>query len=382
MCCFCYELPGGGIEPPGDESWDKGGNSLIIELAHVQKSGYDTHDLMHRLAVDDWPPGDSVLSEWCEKSGEMLGIGMLVKDEGKMEEGKKREGAYDLGMREVRDWGVDKSMRKVLFWYGAWRYTDTRQAMDLTRECAILRCAWRHVELRQAVTRKQWVWEDAGAWRYSHGEVRMFRAHVERCHVQGGTGAGGSHVLDYGRAGIGMLVKDEGKMEEGKKREGAYDLGMREVRDWGVDKSMRKVLFWYGAWRYTDTRQAMDLTRECAILRCAWRHVELRQAVTRKQWVWEDAGAWRYSHGEVRMFRAHVERCHVQGGTGAGGSHVLDYGRAGSCEHQIPESKANQLYDLKTDNSPFLFVCGDDRVIRYTGADVDTGGAEDVQMAE
>ncbi|QCE10041.1 hypothetical protein DEO72_LG10g1266 [Vigna unguiculata] len=33
-------------------------------------------------------------------------------------------------------------------------------------------------------------------------------------------------------------------------------------------------------------------------------------------------------------------------------------------------------------DSPFLFVCGDDRVIRYTGADVDTGGAEDVQMAE
>jgi len=27
-------------------------------------------------------------------------------------------------------------------------------------------------------------------------------------------------------------------------------------------------------------------------------------------------------------------------------------------------------------------VCGDDRVIRYTGADVDTGGAEDVQMVE
>jgi len=33
-------------------------------------------------------------------------------------------------------------------------------------------------------------------------------------------------------------------------------------------------------------------------------------------------------------------------------------------------------------SSPFLFVCGDDRVIRYTGADVDTGGAKDVQMAE
>ena len=33
-------------------------------------------------------------------------------------------------------------------------------------------------------------------------------------------------------------------------------------------------------------------------------------------------------------------------------------------------------------SSPFLFVCGDDRVIRYAGADVDTGGAEDAQMAE
>jgi len=33
-------------------------------------------------------------------------------------------------------------------------------------------------------------------------------------------------------------------------------------------------------------------------------------------------------------------------------------------------------------SSPFLFVCGDDRVIRYTGADVDTGDAEDVPMAE
>jgi len=33
-------------------------------------------------------------------------------------------------------------------------------------------------------------------------------------------------------------------------------------------------------------------------------------------------------------------------------------------------------------SSPFLFVYGDDRVIRYTGADVDTGGDEDVQATE
>ena len=30
------------------------------------------------------------------------------------------------------------------------------------------------------------------------------------------------------------------------------------------------------------------------------------------------------------MFRAHVERCHMRGGMGAGGSHVLDYERGGS----------------------------------------------------
>jgi len=33
-------------------------------------------------------------------------------------------------------------------------------------------------------------------------------------------------------------------------------------------------------------------------------------------------------------------------------------------------------------NSPFLFVYGDDRVIRYMGADVDTGDAEDAQAME
>ena len=33
-------------------------------------------------------------------------------------------------------------------------------------------------------------------------------------------------------------------------------------------------------------------------------------------------------------------------------------------------------------NSPFLFVIGDDRVIRHTGADDDTGDAEDAQAIE
>jgi len=33
-------------------------------------------------------------------------------------------------------------------------------------------------------------------------------------------------------------------------------------------------------------------------------------------------------------------------------------------------------------SSPFLFVYGDDRVIRYTGVDVDTCDAEDAQATE
>jgi len=33
-------------------------------------------------------------------------------------------------------------------------------------------------------------------------------------------------------------------------------------------------------------------------------------------------------------------------------------------------------------SSPFLFMYSDDRVIRYTGADVDTGDAEDAQATE
>ncbi|QCD96672.1 hypothetical protein DEO72_LG6g1379 [Vigna unguiculata] len=126
-------------------------------------------------------------------------------------------------------------------------------------------------------------------------------------------------------------------------------------------------------------------------------------AVTRKQWLWNDAGTgWSVvtarrsgtvSPGDVwsepggngivlaswevhiqllsRGDTSEVRRAGLRAGRFVG----QDHERAGSCEHHVPETKANQF-------SPFLFVCGDDRVIRYTGADVDTGGVEDVQMAE
>ncbi|QCE10884.1 hypothetical protein DEO72_LG10g2116 [Vigna unguiculata] len=52
-----------------------------------------------------------------------------------------------------------------------------------------------------------------------------------------------------------------------------------------------------------------------------------------------------------------------------------------------PESRANHLCDLKAEkpwglSSPFLFVFGDDRVIRYTGTDGDRGDAENAQATE
>ncbi|QCE14884.1 hypothetical protein DEO72_LG11g1890 [Vigna unguiculata] len=72
----------------------------------------------------------------------------------------------------------------------------------------------------------------------------------------------------------------------------------------------------------------------------------------------------------VRMFRAHVERCHVRGGTG-----LVDH-MCWTTGGQVRRAR------LRAGSSPFLFVYGDDRVIRYTGADVETGGAEDVQPTE
>ncbi|QCE00541.1 hypothetical protein DEO72_LG7g1831 [Vigna unguiculata] len=63
----------------------------------------------------------------------------------------------------------------------------------------------------------------------------------------------------------------------------------------------------------------------------------------------------------------------------AGGSHVLDYDRAGRAG-----LRAGRFVEARPQagSSPFLFVYGDDRVIRYTGADVATGDVEDAQATE
>ncbi|QCE03881.1 hypothetical protein DEO72_LG8g1910 [Vigna unguiculata] len=115
-----------------------------------------------------------------------------------------------------------------------------------------------------------------------------------------------------------------------------------------------------------------SLSERGSELRGAWRHGVLRQAVTRKQWVWEDAGAWRFMDGvtcDDMNGEVHIKllsRGDTSGEVRRAGLRVGRFVEAGP----------------RAGSSPFLFVCGDDRVIRYTGADVDTGGAEDAQMAE
>ncbi|QCD77993.1 hypothetical protein DEO72_LG1g1622 [Vigna unguiculata] len=134
-------------------------------------------------------------------------------------------------------------------------------------------------------------------------------------------------------------------------------------------------------------------------LRGAWRHGVLRQAVARKQW---GLGAcWRLAGGEYRQAvwskfawrrvgRARRERsgrfmAGVTCDDMSGEVHIKLLSRGDtSGEVRRAGLRAGRFVEAgpRAGSSPFLFVCGDDRVIRYTGADVDTGSAEDAQMAE
>ncbi|QCE04206.1 hypothetical protein DEO72_LG8g2239 [Vigna unguiculata] len=60
----------------------------------------------------------------------------------------------------------------------------------------------------------------------------------------------------------------------------------------------------------------------------------------------------------------------------------LQAGRIVEQDYERGGYKALGLRSWPRTNSPFMFVYGDDRVIRYTGADVDTGDVEDVQATE
>ncbi|QCE03639.1 hypothetical protein DEO72_LG8g1664 [Vigna unguiculata] len=122
---------------------------------------------------------------------------------------------------------------------------------------------------------------------------------------------------------------------------------------------------------YWSIRVSDSLSVRGSALRGAWQHGVLRQAVTRKQWGWEDAGAWRFMDGVT---------CDDMSGE----VHIKLLSRGDTSEVRRAGLRAGRFVEAgpRAGSSPFLFVCGDDRVIRYTGADVDTGGAEDAQMAD
>ncbi|QCE03712.1 hypothetical protein DEO72_LG8g1737 [Vigna unguiculata] len=86
-------------------------------------------------------------------------------------------------------------------------------------------------------------------------------------------------------------------------------------------------------------------------------------------------GAWRFVCSMLML-----ERCHVRGGTGLVDHMCWTTGgqvrRAGLRAGRFVEAGP------RAGSSPFLFVYDDDRVICYTGADVDTGDAEDAQATE
>ncbi|QCD81772.1 hypothetical protein DEO72_LG2g2102 [Vigna unguiculata] len=122
--------------------------------------------------------------------------------------------------------------------------------------------------------------------------------------------------------------------------------------------------FWYTAWRLLASRQAMawaDPIGGCV----AVGFVEGRKKVLRVVARVSAPGGRNCRKGPCTAWRL-VARYAPPGGPMKHNDAMLGSGDA------VPLAGS----------SPFLFVYGDDRVIRYTGADVDTGGAEDVQATE
>ncbi|QCD79251.1 hypothetical protein DEO72_LG1g2890 [Vigna unguiculata] len=79
---------------------------------------------------------------------------------------------------------------------------------------------------------------------------------------------------------------------------------------------------------------------------------------------------WGYERGRFVCSMITLERCCVWRGTWLEDQMCWTMGR------QVRRA------GLRVGSSPFLFVFGDDRVIRYTEADNDTGDAEDAQATK
>ncbi|QCD93904.1 hypothetical protein DEO72_LG5g1980 [Vigna unguiculata] len=87
-------------------------------------------------------------------------------------------------------------------------------------------------------------------------------------------------------------------------------------------------------------------------------------------------GAWGYARRKSRkLWLVHGWWLTCDDMSGEGGMGLVDH-MCWTTGGQVRRA------GLRAGSSPFLFVYGDDRVIRYTGADVDIGDAEDAQATE
>ncbi|QCD94299.1 hypothetical protein DEO72_LG5g2382 [Vigna unguiculata] len=176
---------------------------------------------------------------------------------------------------------------------------------------------------------------------------------------------------------------------------GGNDEGMSLGK---MDWEFRVCGHWYSAWRHGSVRQAIETSTEVPAVWGAW-----RQGSAPPGGVWNPVALevrWRLAvrrepPGGLNLFRQAVlvdavpcvgrfmDGVTCDDMSGAAHIKLLSRGDT-SGEVRRAGLRAGRFVEAgpRAGSSPFLFVCGDDRVIRYTGADVDTGGAEDAQMAE
>ncbi|QCD83700.1 hypothetical protein DEO72_LG2g4047 [Vigna unguiculata] len=135
-----------------------------------------------------------------------------------------------------------------------------------------------------------------------------------------------------------------------------------------------------GRWRLAQCFYTW-IGRCCAMSGFVCSVLTLRDATCREVRGLMDHMCWT-TGGQVRRVGLRVGRF-VEAGPRAGSSPFLFVcGDDRVIRYTGADVDTGGVEDVQMADSPFLFVCGDDRVIRYTGADVDTGGVEDVQMAE
>ncbi|QCE03985.1 hypothetical protein DEO72_LG8g2017 [Vigna unguiculata] len=155
---------------------------------------------------------------------------------------------------------------------------------------------------------------------------------------------------------------------------------MMDNSNWGCRGWEVEHRYCDGAWRLEHVRQAIGLALEVPASRSAWRQggldrfrlaaCRLRQTIMFLSMV----------HGWWITCDDMSGEVHIQLLSCGDTSEVRRAGlRAGRFVEQDYKQGDCEVFGLSPTS---LFVYDDDRVIRYTGADVDTGDVEDAQVTE